>query len=29
VGDSAVIMLPQASEAIQSKGGGNVSPLSR
>ena len=29
VGDSAVIMLPQASETIQSKGGGNVSPLSR
>jgi len=29
VSDSAVIMLPQASEAIQSKGGGSVSPLSR
>ena len=29
VGDSAVIMLPQASEAIQSKGGGSVNPLSR
>jgi len=29
VGDSAVMMLPQASEAIQSKGGGNVNPLSR
>jgi len=29
LGDSAVIMLPQANEAIQSKGGGNVSPLSK
>jgi len=29
VGDSAVIMLPQSSEAIQSKGGGSVNPLSR
>ena len=29
VGDSAAIMLPQANEAIQNKGGGSVSPLSR
>ena len=29
VNDSAVLMLPQANEAMQSKGGGNVNPLSR
>ena len=27
--DSAVIMLPQANEALQSKGGGSVNPLSK
>lgn len=29
MGDSAVIMMPQANEALQNKGGGSVNPLSR